>query len=82
MKKEYLKPTIEVEVYTLTASIAHLCSPIISMGPGNPLLNEPECDEFKDSFGGFAANNSPATSFYEKTCDCYYSAGGEGYFTS
>lgn len=81
MKKEYLKPTIEVETYTLDASIAANCRTIISMGPGDPFTGKEVCDEFGGSMGNFSINTTPG-SFYQNSCACYYSAGGQGYFTS
>ena len=91
MKKEYMKPSVEVEVYTLSASIAHNCQNIVTVGPQDLLTGRPACDEFKDLWeitGQFGNVVSPmgGNSFYEGSngaaCDCYYTAGGQGYFTS
>ena len=88
MKKEYSKPRIEIEAYELDASIAANCGAIISFGP--PAPGKTTCDEFKGAFGGdddwgtFSVKNSH-TPFYADgaaNCDCYYTSGNSGYFTS
>ena len=88
MKKAYMKPALEIECYKLDQSIAGNCKSIVNWGPGNELTGMEMCDEFKDSWevnsiGGIGLM-SVGTSFYESgsTCDCYYSSGGQGYFTS
>ena len=91
MKKAYTKPMIEIETYALNASIAANCGNVINLGPGIPGSEEYlQCDSFKDS--GFLMNinpeysiNSKVTPFYSdgaKNCDCYYTSGNMGYFTS
>ena len=90
MKKAYMKPSVEVEVYTLSASIASNCINIVTLGPEDPMLSKPACAEFEDlwkintQIGGGAGIMS--ISFYDAGgtagCDCYYTAGGDGYFTS
>lgn len=86
MKKIYEAPDLEIETYELNANIASNCSPVVDFGPGIVQENgtiENTCDFFKDPW---AMALSVDTSFYEPgtgtTCTCYYSAGGEGYFTS
>ena len=83
MKADYKKPVMEIEKYELNASIAANCDRIISLGPGEDLLGKNACEEFKDDWGVMTL--SEGTSFYESgsmVCDCYYSSGGQGYFTS
>lgn len=85
MKKAYIKPAIEIEAYELSESIALSCIVIVNQGPGNPLLGEPECSYFEDLYGGFSTFAVVEDkSFYKEgdTCTCYYSSGGESYFTS
>ena len=92
MKKTYAKPVLEVEEFMLNASIAQNCGQIITHGPADP-THLTACDEFLgrdevdgDSFSPFLLSKSSAASFYTTetggTCSCYYSAGGEGYYTS
>lgn len=90
MKKTYIKPLIEIESYELSGAIAYNCSNIITYGPGIPGSSEyVQCDEFKGS--GFLSLtpeiglNSANKPFYPDgaaNCDCYYTSGGKGYFTS
>ena len=88
MKKEYMKPYVEVEVYELDAAIAANCGQVISLGPEAP--GKTTCDEFKDAFEVFAlrpyaSTRSGGTPFYTDGaahCDCYYSSGSGNYFTS
>lgn len=83
MKKGYVKPSMEIEKYELNASIASSCGPVVTMGPGDE--EGVVCKEFGDSFGPWKAR-SKGPSFYDgingPACDCYYTTGGEGYFTS
>lgn len=88
MKKVYTSPMIEIESYDLSSSIAAACSTKAVYGPGVP--GGPEaCEGFIiipelpfDSIG----NSIQSQSFYDgvegPVCDCYYTAGGEGYFSS
>ena len=90
MKKSYMKPLIEIESYTLSASLAYTCGNPVTLGPEAP--GKTTCDEFKDAFEVFAfipglgiQGTSTGTPFYsdgKASCDCYYSSGGAGYFTS
>lgn len=84
MKKAYQKPCMEMELYALDASIASNCNNIMNMGPGSSDGSHQMCSDW----GGMFPNSrirpySAGTSFYEDhVCSCYYTAGGEGYFTS
>ena len=90
MKKTYAKPMIEIESYTLSASLAATCGNTITLGPEAP--GKVTCDEFKDAFEVFAfipgigiqgvTENTPFYSDGSANCDCYYTSGGAGYFTS
>lgn len=85
MKAGYTRPMIEIEKYELDASIAANCGTTVSLGPGS--TTEPVCEEFEDAFevASYGLQRSGGTPFYESgdaTCDCYYSSGNNGYFTS
>lgn len=88
MKKVYMKPYIEVEVYALDAAIAANCGQIVSMGPEAPGYKT--CDEFKDAFEMFVLNPSISTFSTEKPfyadgsagCTCYHTSADSSYFTS
>lgn len=86
LRKTYMKPTIEIEVYSLSASIASNCGIVVSNGPA--MGTHPQCDDYVDPFGGASGNTvSPMATynvqFYEDTnCDCYYSASDFGYWMS
>lgn len=86
MKKAYMKPAIEVEAYSLSESIALNCGRVVTFGPGTDPLGSDACKEFP-SWGDFGtlSISSNGTSFYEDgtaNCTCYYTSGGQGYFTS
>lgn len=87
MKRTYVTPDFEVEQYQLNASIAANCQNTITMGPGNEYHQT--CDKDfpplpPDDFSIFAMPGMPQMSFYDDdgSCECTYSSGGEGYFTS
>ena len=84
MKKTYMKPYIEVEVYTLDAAIALNCSPIVTLGP--EAVGKTTCDEFKDAFDTDSISTfSVKKPFYadgSANCNCYYSSADSTYFTS
>ena len=90
MKKNYIKPLIEIETYELSGAIAYNCTNVITLGPGIPGSEEyQQCDEFGGS--GFLSlipgvtvqsNDKPFYSDGAAHCDCYYTSGGQGYFTS
>lgn len=81
MKKIYSKPHVEIEVYQLNASIAVSCGNKVTFGPEAP--GKVTCDEFKDAFATtFGLRNNPFYADGSAHCDCYYTSGGGGYFTS
>lgn len=86
MKKVYVAPTLEIELYELDASIASNCSMVVDMGPEAPDAKK-VCDSYYEKTGeerGISANSLPYNVQFwsEESCDCYYSAGGKGCFTS
>lgn len=86
MKREYVAPTLAVECYALNQSIASNCAWVIKFGPADPSTGVGACEGYVDfqSFKPGLDVNAPPynVSFYEHTCDCYYTSGGEGYWTS
>lgn len=92
MKKGYTKPMIEIEKYELNASIAANCNQIASWGPSDPenssitACKEFPSDDWDVNMASYGLSRT-GTSFYDSettttTCSCYYTSGGEGYFTS
>lgn len=90
MKKVYTSPMIEIECYDLSSSIAAACQSKPEFGPGVP--GDPNLNacagfiEIPDIGFDSIGNSIQSQSFYNGTdgpaCDCYYTAGGEGYFSS
>lgn len=85
MKEKYQRPILKFEEYELNASIASNCANVISFGPGDNYGNQ-VCDEFGGDFDvqTYTAQRTGKSAFYEDggICDCLYSSGGNGYFTS
>lgn len=77
MKKDYIKPIIEIEEFELNAAIAAGCTNIVTLGPGDP-EHQDVCDEYE----GLLRNRSYSNPFYETSCTCYLSAPGESLATS
>lgn len=86
MKKPYQSPTLLVECYALDESIASNCAWVIKFGPADEAGGKAACDgyvDFQSVKPGLDVNAPPYNvTFYENTCDCYYSFGEEGYWTS
>lgn len=86
MKKTYEAPALEIEVYELDASIASNCAVVVTMGDYGGGEGEPPCNDYLEMVGkqtmSVARNSSYNVNFWEKTCDCYTTAGGDGFFTS
>lgn len=86
MKKVYVAPTVEIELYELNASIASNCAIVVSNGPA--VGNHELCDDYDDPFAmsvmTLDLDDTPHNvQFYEDTnCDCYYSSSDYGYWTS
>lgn len=79
MKKDYIKPVIEIEEFELNAAIAAGCTTIVNLGPGD--TTHETCDKYS---GGEDLNpkGRSATNFYETTCTCYLSSVGGSLATS
>lgn len=88
MKKTYVAPNLEIELYELNASIANNCATVVNMGDYGGGSGEPACNDYLDLVGKLNPDSpSPWSrphnvSFWENTCDCYTTASGDGYFTS
>ena len=85
MKKAYVAPSLEIELYQLDANIAGNCTEVVNMGgPGSSNPDEPFCKEYGDIVG-ISLMSAPVynVNFWESTCDCYTTAQAEfGFFTS
>lgn len=86
MKKIYEAPTLEIELYQLDASIASNCATVVTMGDYGGGNGEPACDDYLEKVGKLDSSTWSLrpynVSFWENSCDCYTTAGGDGYFTS
>lgn len=80
---------VEIETYELSASIAGNCGMVIDLGP--EAVGKKTCDDYSDAFltsirPGYSVMSTGGTPFYPDVkdcgCDCYYSSGGNIYFTS
>ena len=86
MKKTYKKPNIEVEIYSLSESIASNCDIVVNNGPA--VGNHEQCTNYKDPYEGdfvslFSIVPATNTNFYEDTnCDCYTTGNNSAYWTS
>lgn len=88
MKRSYVAPTLEVELYQLDQAIASNCGTVVHNGPSVPELGISQCEDFVDPFsvvpGGMNVMSLPHNvQFYENTnCDCYTTGGDYGYWQS
>ena len=84
MKKAYVKPDLEYENYELDAAIATGCTYKVNLGPGD--MQNDTCSDYAQPLSAgrmrSAASDTIVGSFYEGSCSCYLSAGGEGLTTS
>lgn len=87
VKKLYEKPKAEIEYFELSGSIASNCALVVTMGP-EALDAIKVCDDYYDKTGE-SRSNSLITAYslphnvqFWESCDCYYSAGETGCFTS
>lgn len=88
MKKAYSRPLLEIEAYTLSASIASHCGIVVHNGPEAP--GHSQCSDYGDPFATIKQPDAGIMSgsynvqFYEDTkiCDCYTTGGDYGYWTS
>ncbi|MDD6066789.1 MAG: hypothetical protein PUD04_09550 [Firmicutes bacterium] len=87
MKRVYEKPVAEIEMYELNSNIASNCALVVNMGPEGPGAIK-VCDDYYDKTGdpretkSISAYSLPHNVQFWSDCDCYYSAGGNGCFTS
>lgn len=81
MKKDYIKPIIEIEEFELNAAIAAQCTYPVNLGPGD--ANNETCSDFNgyETLGEGVRAISEG-SFYVGTCSCYLTAAGEGLLSS
>lgn len=85
MKKVYEAPKVEIEIYELDASIASNCAVVVTVGDygGDVSAGETACNDYLERVEStYSARKAYNVNFWENTCDCYTTAGGEGYFTS
>lgn len=76
MRKEYVKPSIELELYQLDTSIAGNCDVVTNVGPN-------DCMDWGDDLIPWSLRGrSTPQHFYEGNCDCEYTGGNSGSFTS
>ena len=83
MKKAYKKPNIEVEIYSLSESIAANCDIVVNNGPA--IGGHTGCDKYEDPFEGIALFSSASINgpFYDDgTCDCYTTGNNFGFWNS
>lgn len=87
MKRVYEKPYALVENYELSSNIASNCAMTVTMGPEGPSAIK-VCDDYYDKTGEVRPKSRARSlphnvQFWtEENCNCYYSAGGSGCFTS
>ena len=86
MKRVYEAPVLEIEIYQLDANIAYNCAVVVNMGDEGGGTGQPACDDYlamvgKPTISSFSAREYNVN-FWESTCDCYTTAGGDGFFTS
>lgn len=86
MKKFYVPPALEIELYQLDAGIASNCTAVVTMGDYGGGEGEPACNDYLEMVGKVAAAQTYSlprnVNFWENTCDCYITASGDGFFTS
>lgn len=83
MKRSYVAPTLEIELYELDQAIASNCGIVVKQGPA--MGDHPECEGYVDPWGGLSLMSAPPhnVNFYEDTnCDCYTSGGDYGSWQS
>ncbi len=83
MRENYEKPMIMVEEYVLDTAIATGCQNIVNLGNTDHEYNGTyytTCSYYKQE--EMESENPESMNFFEDTCSCYISAGGETMFTS
>lgn len=79
MKRVYAAPTLQVELYELDTSIAVNCAIIITLQPHE---DSPCSDVSYESIQPSYGLNGGVSFVDNGPCDCYTTAGGEGYWMS
>lgn len=83
MKRSYVAPTLEMELYELDQAIASNCGIVVKPGPAMGIHEE--CEGYVDPWEGLRLMSAPSynVDFYEDTnCDCYTSGGDYGSWQS
>lgn len=91
MKKKYMAPAFELELYKLDKSIASNCQTVVNSGPEAP--GHEVCSDFEDMFtlgffGDASLQNIYNIQFYDDApgtgtaCDCYTTGGNNQYWQS
>ena len=86
MKRVYEAPVLEIEIYQLDANIASNCAVVVTMGDYGGGEGEAACNDYLEMVGlptitGYSLRQHNVN-FWESSCDCYTTAGGDGFFTS
>lgn len=81
MKKKYEKPTVVIEEFHLSESIATACENQVTFGPDD---ESEVCGDFGFGGGPFSISmyaDGKIEPFYDGGCECYYTAPkNSGYF--
>ena len=87
MRKAYVAPLLEIEIYELNSNIASHCGIVVTNGPS--VGGKDACGDFPDPFTSIeepvAEINAPPynVQFYDDTtCDCYTTGSDYGYWQS
>ena len=87
MKKVYMAPALEIEIYELDVNIASHCGIVVHNGPAEG--SHEQCEDYNDPFAvqSFSAGDASIAAynvhFYEDSnCDCYTTGDDYGYWTS
>ncbi len=86
MKKTYIAPNLEVEVYELSTSIASNCNVVVDNGPAfyfsGHYHQATACAKYVEEEGEEEFADLYNVNFYDSgCCDCYTTGSG-GYWTS
>ena len=77
MKKVYEAPDLEVELYTLDASIASNCELVVSNGP--EMGSHAACTDYIEPFSLYSSRTVNVNFYKDTNCDCY-TTGDNGYY--
>ncbi|MCD8021123.1 MAG: hypothetical protein LUF92_16565 [Clostridiales bacterium] len=83
MKRPYVAPQLEVEVYELSTSIADNCGITVDNGPKMESIGETGCSSYYDTFDDdpMPASDYNVNFYNSEVCDCYTTGSGN-YWTS